>query len=82
MRISDIIGEVIQGVRATRIMGRPVSACVPIKIIIFLQSRGALGTNKIRAHGQTTWVASGVEDKLVGNIAKTLVCNILDDLTL
>jgi len=63
-------------------MGRPVSASVPIKVIIFLQSRGALGTNQIRAHGHTTWVASGVENKLVGNIAMTLGCDILDDLTL
>ena len=81
MRISDI-GEVIQGVSATGIMGRPVGASVPIKVIIFLQSRVALRTNQIRAHGQTIWVAGGVEDKLVGNLALTLECDILDDLTL
>ena len=71
MRISDIF-EVIQGVSATRIMGRPVGASVSIKVIIFLQSHVAQGTNQIRAHGHATRIASSVEDKLVGNKAMTL----------
>ena len=71
MRIRDIF-KVIQGVSATRIMGRPVGASVPIKVIILLQSCVAQGTNQIRAHGHTTRVASGVEDELVWNKAMTL----------
>ena len=79
MRISDI-DEMIFAIRATRIMGRPVTARVPIKEVIILQPRVALGTNQISACGQslTIQAASGVVDKLIRNIAMALRCNILD----
>ena len=74
MRISDI-GEMIVAICATRIMGGPVTARVPIKVIIFLLLRVALGTNQNRAHGLTS---CDIVDELVRNIAITLWCNILD----
>ena len=79
MRISDI-GEMIFAICATRIMGRPVSARVPIKEVIILQPRFALGTNQISACGQSLTIqgASDVEDELIRNIAMALRCNILD----
>ena len=68
MRISDI-GEMIVAICATRIMGGPVTARVPIKVIIFLLLRVALGTNENRAHGLTS---CDIVDELVRNIAITL----------
>lgn len=78
VRISDIV-EMIQGVRSTRIMGRPVGARVTVEVVVLLQSNVTMGTNKIRAHGLTTWVPSGVKDELVGNGAVTLGCDVLYD---
>ena len=63
-------------------MGRPVGSRVAVKIIILLQPSAALRTNQIRAHGQSSRVASGVEYELIGNIAMTLGCDVLDVATL
>ena len=77
MGVSNI-GEMIQGIGTARIMGRPVGSRVAIKVVILLQPRGTLGTNQIRAHGQSPRVASGVEYELIGNIAMTLGGDVLD----
>ena len=76
------IGEMIQGVGTTRIMGRPVGSRVPIKVVILLQPSATLGANKIRANGQSPRVSSSVEYELIGNIAMTLGCDVLDVATL
>ena len=72
MRISDI-DEMIFAIGTTRIMGRPVSARVPVEEVIFLQLRFALRTNQIRVCGLTIRV-----DELVGNKAMAFGCNVLD----
>ena len=70
------------GVTATRIMGRPVGACIAIKVVVLFQSSIACRANQISTHGHATGVPSSVKDKLIWNVVVAFVSNIFDDATL